>query len=87
MRWEGVLAPPWGGAGKCGMVPKHVPLPYSLSLTIFRMIEERKPSEAKARGCRGPIDRALGWGRRAGLSPRPRQGERYSNQEMLTLPS
>ena len=33
------------------------------------MVEERRPGEAKARGCRGPIDRAQGWGQRAARSP------------------
>src|SRR6266567_6839270 len=43
------------------------------------MVEESRPSEARARGRRGPIDRALG-GQRARRSPHPRASLRSSGR-------
>src|SRR6266481_4130270 len=52
----------WSGANPAlpTLLPNPTPGRCTLSLTLFGMGEESRPSEAKARGCRGPIDRALG---------------------------
>src|SRR5256885_11230278 len=54
-----------GGVPLAGTLPSG----GALSLTLFRRGEESRPSEARARGRRGPIHRAQGWGPRAGRSP------------------
>jgi len=50
-----------------------------LSPTLFRRGEESRPSEAKARGCRGPIHRAQGEGTFIGMTFEERYGQLFDD--------
>ena len=70
MWWGGGACTALGWSGGNTAHPKTAPYP-TLSPRHFLEWVSKEGRAKRGVGGRGPIDRALGWGPRAGLSPRP----------------